>query len=249
MLPVFLTAEEMSNSISLSAVLGNPRFSDSTVSPLLYSGLTGGLSARYEYGVESYGFDAQISGYGGVLSNGYDYSSGDSAGPLDTDFGGGAHVGLWFKLPFGGGFILDLGGRLEWDFDVAFLTHMSMYDWVGDLSLSPMFRFEFNPERRSRFYWEVCVPVFSFLNRPSWTIYDNELDELASEGLILILFRGVPVSLDQYLKIRTGIGGEFEITDALILNAGFEAVYRHTELPRAADFLNLSVSMGVCYVF
>ena len=164
--------------LSLTTAFLNPNFSDPLVTPFHTHGMGAGLELAYTLRMSSFALDTGFAGGGGRLysgnSNFYDHddSFGTASFYINTAWRRSVIVEKAFLLA---------GLRTEYQGEVYLISHIDSYNWNGDLSFMPFAGLEYNFSR-SRLTSSLAFSLFSLVNRPPWTIYDDDLDARMSES-------------------------------------------------------------------
>ena len=233
----------------ISAGGRHPRAFDPTLSPVVYFGAAADLDAGFEYRDGEAALTADLGIGGGLLSSGKVHLSQSGNRIVDTVFDFGLSAGGFWLAASGGGSELRFGAVLEYDFIFINLVHLGRYSWSGDLSIGPSAEYRLFPSENSSIRLSFSTAVFSMLNRPGWTIFDDELDSILAGSFILLLFRGTPVFITDYLKLDGKI--EYEYIFDLNRSALFSAScgYRSVKIPRPALFIDFEFRIGFRYAW
>ena len=141
-----------------------------------------------------------------------------------------------------------IGLQTGYQLQCFFLRHIDSYDWAGDLSFLPLIGLEYD-FGKSLLSSSLAFSLLSVINRPPWTIYDDELDMMLSKSLLSILFRGEPAFVDRYFRITWRIHWDARLSPHLRLITGGALQCIRTTEPQDAIFFSSSVEVGIRYVF
>ncbi len=243
--PLFGVENSTRHSLSLTTSFLNPNFSDHLVSPLHLHGLGTGGRLIYRVRTPRFDFNFFIGGGGGVL---YSKNSGLYEG--DDYF---VHVSFnmnsSYRLPVihDKGHLL-LGLQVSYIFEGYLPGYITSYNWFADLSFLPTIGFEYD-FTKGRLRSSFGFSIFSIVNRPPWTNYNDELDFILSDSLLRILFRGGPVTINQYFRFNWDVHWDTYLSPYFDLISGFSCQYIKTTLPLDASSFSLSIDVGIRYVF
>jgi len=233
------------HALSLKTAFLNPNFSDPLVTPFHTHGLGAGLELAYNLRMPSFTLDAGLKGGGGKL-----YSGNPNFYDHDDFFG---TVSFYINTAWRRALIeekayLLAGLRTEYQAELYLLSHIDSYNWNGDLSFLPFAGLEYDFPR-GRLTTSLAFSLFSLVNRPPWTIYDDDLDDRMSTSPLSVLFRGDPAGINKYFRMVYDLHWEAGLSRHFLLITGGSFQYIRTTLPQEAKFLTASADLGVRYVF
>ncbi len=243
--PLFGINNSTRHSLSLTTSFLNPNFSDHLVSPLHLHGLGAGGRLSYSVRAPRFDFNLLIGGGGGVL-----YSKNSGLYDGDNYFVHASfNMNSSYRLPVihDKGHLL-FGLQVSYMLEGYFLGYITSHNWFADLSFLPSIGFEYD-FKKGRLRSSFAFSIFSIVNRPPWTNYNDELDFKLSESPLRILFRGEPVTINQYARFNWNVHWDTKLSPHFDLISGFSCQYIKTTLPLDASSFSLSIDVGIRYVF
>ncbi len=233
------------HAVFLELSFNNPHFLDKLISPLHNHGVGGGFDLGYRLKAPHFGLNVAIGGgFGSLFSRNAELIDSEN---IFADMSMIIDAVYRLSVFEGRGWLL-LGMQLDYRFQFFQLFHIDSYDWSGALSLSPLIGIEYE-FKRGTLMSSLAFSFLSLANRPPWTIMDDEIDMLASDSPLLILFRGEIVSMDRYAQLDYDLHWNMRLTSHLTLITGGSIHYIITTMPQRAAFLTACIDVGVRYEF
>ena len=199
------------------------------------------------YGLRTnhFGLDTGLKGGGGRLFSGNSNFVDHEDFFAKTSF----YLNTAYSFPlFGENGHLLVGLRTEYQVELFLLSHIDSYDWTGDLSFLPSVAYEYE-FKGGRLTTSLAFSLFSLVNRPPWTIYDDDLDQRMSSSPVSVLLRGEAAAPNRYFRMIYDLHWETRLSSHFLLNTGGSFQYIRTSIPQNAIFFTTAVDLGVKYVF
>jgi hypothetical protein len=233
----------------LVGILANAQFLyelDRVVSPRAYRGVLGGGELFYEYrGEKNIHWFSLGAGVGGPKPRtdtvvGYRDNDGDVATRKSDPFQviGQAEYAYHRMLKRTDRLSLGLGGALD-----AYISYFSAtgFSWLCTYSLDLSALAEWRVAPRHTLVFRLHTPLLTFMSRPKWSIYD---DEVMDRSPVATIFAAEPTSVHELARVVAEARYEIAVSRRIRLGVAYEISYTHATVPNTADVVSNTISVG-----
>lgn len=224
---------------------------DRAVSPRAYRGFLWGGELFYEYrGEKNRHWFSLGAGVGGPKPGtgttvGYRDNDGDvairEADPFQVV--GQAEYAYHRMLKRTNRLAIGLGGALD-----AYISYFNAtgFSWISTYSLDLSALAEWRVAPRHTLVFRLHTPLLTFMSRPKWSIYDDEVIDRSPAATI---FAAEPTSVHELARVVAEARYEVAVFRRVRLSLAYEISYTHVTVPDTADVVGNTISVGVVPAF
>ncbi len=231
------------STLGLSAGYNYGWFKDTNYSPLIYTSKGRLFALTYEHeGKKGNLFQAQLS-----------YSGGEDTTPFSdsfmADFWQGDIELAWLKklnvanpktdLYLGGQYHFDLNMNIFIDTDYAFT-----FLFAHRFELKTKLNHQIN--QKNSFHLSAAIPVASYVVRPPYTGYDDDLDANQDKYLKLVSTNGDWRTFNKYFAIKFNAGYNYQLTERIGTSINYDFNFQKESQFKQAQH---QVKLGLNYKF
>lgn len=230
--------------IKLGAGYSQTYFKDRAYSPLNYKGESPSYMLQFNQEAPKYKWYLNADFSFGALSS--------KASPLfDSDlYLANLEVGYLHKVVCSSDQKLNLfiGGQLHSANNLVFFEGDESITYLTLHSLDFSAELDYNLNKHNSFYTKVNIPVFGYLVRPAYTIFDVYIVENRERPEKIILY-GEWASLNRFVVANWQLGYKYSICKRLDITIDNMLRYYQTSMPSKAIIFNNQTTLAVTYKF